>query len=146
MITNDNLMGIYLHLSFMISALCAAFYFEIPFIEFENSGDFGSIGAFVLYPMISYFSRKFSGNFLIQKLEEHNQLKSIIFMAAGYRIAFIHMSDRRRNILLITKYIWKIIIYLAFPLGLKSIADKIIKAFYEGEKDKNVKNIKFQVY
>lgn len=39
-------------------------------------------------------------------------------MAAGYKIAFIHFNNELRNILLVTKFIWKFIINLAFPLGL----------------------------
>lgn len=41
-----------------------------------------------------------------------------------------------RTILMITKYSWKIINFLAFPLGLKGIVEKIKKAFYEGETKK----------
>lgn len=59
-------------------------------------------------------------------------------MAIGYRIAFIRMDDRMRNILLVTKFIWKIINYLAMPLFLKGIVDKIKKAFYESDTKKLV--------
>lgn len=62
----------------------------------------------------------------------HNNLKNIVFQAAGYKIAFIHFNDEMRNILLITKFSWKIIMYLAFPLGLQGILEKVKKAFYEG--------------
>lgn len=54
-------------------------------------------------------------------------------MAIGYRIAFIRMDDRMRNILLITKFVWKIINYLAMPLFLKGFVDKFKKALYESD-------------
>lgn len=59
-------------------------------------------------------------------------------MAIGYRIAFIRMDNRMRNILLVTKFIWKLINYLAMPLFLKKIVDKIKKAFYENDAKKVV--------
>ena len=68
----------------------------------------------------------------------NNHVKSITFMAMGYRIAFIRMSNVMRNILIITKYIWKVINFLAFPLFLKRIVEIIKKAFYEGETKKVV--------
>jgi len=68
----------------------------------------------------------------------NNHVMIINFMALGYRIAFIRMDNRMRNILLITKYSWKIVYYLAFPLFLQGIVEKIKKAFYEGDTKKQV--------
>jgi len=48
----------------------------------------------------------------------NNHVMSINFMALGYRLAFIRMNDRLRVILLVTKYIWKLVNYLALPLFL----------------------------
>ena len=48
------------------------------------------------------------------------------------------MDDRMRIILLITKFSWKILNYLAFPLFLKGIVEKIKKAFYESDAKKGV--------
>ena len=58
------------------------------------------------------------------------------FMAIGYRIAFIRIDDTMRNILLLTKVLWKILNYLFMPLFLKGIVDKIKKAFYESDTTK----------
>ena len=142
MIINDNVFGVYLHLTIGLGALCAAFYFEAIFFSWYHNSPYSPIGAFLLYPLIAYFSKKFSGNVLINQLNMHNNLKSTVFMAGGYRIAFIHFDDRLRNILLATKFIWKIILYLAFPLGLKGIVEKIKKAFYEGGETK--KDVRMQ--
>jgi hypothetical protein len=139
MITNDNILGVFLHISIALAALCSTFYFEVIFFDWYKNSPYSSIGGFLLYPLIAYFSKKFSGNVIINELDMHNNLKSIIFMAAGYKIAFIHFNDELRNILLVTKFIWKFIINLAFPLGLQGILEKIKKAFYEGgEIKKNV--------
>lgn len=55
----------------------------------------------------------------------NNHVKSITFMAMGYRLAFIRMESYMKRILIITKYSWKIINFLAFPLFLKGIVEKI---------------------
>jgi len=67
---------------------------------------------------ISFISKRIAGNVLISQLDMNNHVMIINFMALGYRIAFIRMDNRMRNILLITKYSWKIVYYLAFPLFL----------------------------
>ena len=43
-----------------------------------------------------------------------------------------------RYILISTKFIWKLVNYLAFPLFLKGIVEKIKKAFYESDSKKAV--------
>lgn len=68
----------------------------------------------------------------------NNHVMSINFMALGYRLAFVRMNDRLRLILLVTKYIWKLVNYLAFPLFLKGIVEKVKAAFYEGDSKKPV--------
>jgi len=57
-------------------------------------------------------------------------------MAIGYRIAFIRMDNRMRNILLVTKVIWKLINYLTMPLFFENIVDKMKKAFFESVTEK----------
>ena len=59
-------------------------------------------------------------------------------MAIGYRIAFIRMPDNMKYILIVTKFCWKILNYLAFPLFLKGIVEKIKQAFYESDSKKVV--------
>lgn len=54
MITTDNIFGTYIYLATCTAALCACFYFEPIFTNFEESSAYSSIGAFVLYPLISY--------------------------------------------------------------------------------------------
>ena len=66
MLTRDNLFGIYMHLAANLCALCAAFYFENLFISFEESSAYSSIAAFLLYPGISFISKRISGNVLIK--------------------------------------------------------------------------------
>ena len=68
----------------------------------------------------------------------NNHVKSINFMAIGYRIAFLRFHARLKKALMITKFSWKIVNYLMMPLGLKGIVDKIKKAFYESDSTKIV--------
>ena len=62
MLTRDNLFGIYMHLAANLSA----FYFENVFLSFEESSAYSSIAAFLLYPGISFISKRISGNVLIK--------------------------------------------------------------------------------
>ena len=66
MITNNNIFGVFLHLATNLGALCAAFYFEHVYLSFENSGQYTSIVAYILYPAIAMANKKVSGNILIR--------------------------------------------------------------------------------
>ena len=132
MIKEQEIFNIFLHLIFSFAAFCAALYFEVIFFEWYNNSNYSMIGGWIIYPFVGYFGKHFSGNVLLSEFRMHNSLKNTIFIAAGYRIAFIHFDDKQRYILIVTKIIWKIIIYMAFPLGLEGILEKIKKAFYEG--------------
>lgn len=68
--------------------------------------------------VIAYVSKKITGTMLDSQMNIHNHIKNINFMAIGYRIAFLRFDKRLKNTLMITKFIWKIINYLAMPLGL----------------------------
>ena len=59
-------------------------------------------------------------------------------MALGYRLAFIRIDDRLRLILLFTKIIWKLVNYIALPLFLGGILEKVKAAFYDGDSKKSV--------
>ena len=68
----------------------------------------------------------------------NNHVMSINFMALGYRLAFIRIDDRLRLILLFTKIIWKLVNYIALPLFLGGILEKVKAAFYDGDSKKSV--------
>ena len=63
MITRDNIFGVFMHLATNLGALCAAYYFEHVYLNFEESGEYTSIVGFILYPGIAMVSKKISGNF-----------------------------------------------------------------------------------
>lgn len=62
MITRDNIFGVFMHLATNLGALCAAYYFEHVYLNFEESGEYTSIVGFILYPGIAMISKKISGN------------------------------------------------------------------------------------
>jgi hypothetical protein len=69
MITNDNIFGVFLHITFALAALCAAFYFEVIFFDWYKNSPYSTIGGFLLYPLIAFFNKKFSGNVIIKELD-----------------------------------------------------------------------------
>ena len=75
----------------------------------------------------------------------NNHVMSINFMALGYRLAFIRIDDRLRLILLFTKIIWKLVNYIALPLFLGGILEKVKAAFYDGDSKKSVIYFVFEV-
>ena len=54
MITTDNIFGTYIYLATGIAALCSCVYFENLYYSFAATNKLNCIGAFVLYPVISY--------------------------------------------------------------------------------------------
>lgn len=66
-------------------------------------------------------------------MESHNMVRSCTYMAIGYRLSFVSLNTRMKITLMITKYAWKLLYFIAIPLFLKGIIEKVKKAFYESD-------------